>query len=131
MTKFLKIKETCLYVNDLEKSRDFYTNKLGLQEISYLPDKHLFLRAGMSVLLIFNPEDSKNKKSPPAHFGSGKQHFAFEVQMDFYEVAKAQILSNGIIIIDEVTWPSGAQSFYFNDPEGNVLEIVPEKGIWD
>jgi hypothetical protein len=35
-----------------------------------------------------------------------------------------------IAVIDEVTWENGQKSFYFNDPIGNVLEIVP-KGIWD
>ena len=48
-----------------------------------------------------------------------------------YERAKEEIKSKGIKIIDEVTWKSGRESFYFNDPEGNVLEIVPDAGIWD
>jgi len=55
---FLKIKETCLYVRDLERARQFYHDRLGLPVISYLSGKHLFLRAGGSVLLLFNPEDS-------------------------------------------------------------------------
>ncbi|WP_367397539.1 VOC family protein [Chryseosolibacter indicus] len=65
--QILKIKETCLYVQDLQNALNFYHNLLGLPVIHYLPQKHLFLRAGDSVLLLFNPEDSKNKQSPPAH----------------------------------------------------------------
>jgi hypothetical protein len=42
-----------------------------------------------------------------------------------------EIRGKGIEIIDEITWPGGKKSFYFNDPEGNVLEILPEKGIWN
>ena len=129
--KFLKIKETCLYMNDLEKAKFFYHEVLELPMIHYLPDKHLFLRVGQSVLLIFNPEDSKNKKSPPAHYGGGKQHFAFEVSTDSYQEMKQRILLKGIEVIDEVTWNSGVKSFYFNDPEGNVLEILPERGVWE
>jgi catechol 2,3-dioxygenase-like lactoylglutathione lyase family enzyme len=131
MIKFSSIKETCIYVRDLETVRLFYVDKLGLSLINYIPGKHLFLRAGHSVLLIFNPDDSKNKKSPPAHFGGGHQHFAFEVKDMDYDEAKKMITSKSIDIIDEVTWPSGRKSFYFNDPEKNVLEIVPETGIWD
>jgi catechol 2,3-dioxygenase-like lactoylglutathione lyase family enzyme len=127
----LKIKETCLYVHDLEKARTFYEQVLGLAVINYVHDKHLFLRAGQSVLLLFNPEDSKNKTSPPAHYAEGKQHFAFEVNDNDYQTVKAEIISKGITIIDEITWPSGMKSFYFNDPEGNILEILPENGIWD
>jgi catechol-2,3-dioxygenase len=129
--EFLKIKETCLYVKDLEAAKGFYHNVLGLAIISYQPGKHLFLKAGSSVLLLFNPEDSKMKKSPPAHYGGGKQHFAFEVAENQYEDSKSEIIAKNIAVIEEVTWSSGKKSFYFNDPEGNILEIVPEKGIWD
>ena len=128
---FLRIKETCLYVSDLERAKKFYEEILGLPLISYLPGKHLFFRAGQSVLLIFNPEDSKSKNSPPAHYGGGKQHFAFEVADRDYNKIREEVKSKGITLIDEVTWKSGKQSFYFNDPEGNVLEILPDSGIWD
>lgn len=129
--KCLKIKETCLYIQDLEAAKKFYHDVLGLPVISYVEEKHLFLRAGESVLLLFNPEDSKQKTSPPAHYGGGKQHFAFEVKDENYAESKAEISAKGIRIIDEVTWRNGKKSFYFNDPEGNVLEILPGEGVWD
>lgn len=129
--EFLKIKETCLYIRDLGKAKDFYHGLLGLQIIDFADGKHLFLRAGQSVLLLFNPEDSKHKVSPPPHFGGGKQHFAFEIESAVYERSKVEIEQKGITIIDEITWRSGKKSFYFHDPEGNVLEIIPDGGIWD
>jgi hypothetical protein len=46
-----------------------------------------------------------------------------------YEFHKAEIKRRNIVITDEVTWGNGLRSFYFNDPAGNVVEIVPE-GIW-
>ncbi len=128
---FLKIKETCLYVSDLERAKAFYHGVLELPIIHYVEGKHLFLRAGSSVLLLFNPEDSRKKKSPPPHFGGGKQHFAFEIPLSDYEKSKQEIKSKGIKIMDEVVWTSGKESFYFEDPEGNVLEIIPDEGIWD
>ncbi len=131
MISILKIKETCLYVNDIEQAKEFYERTLALPLIHHLAGKHCFFRAGSSVLLLFNPDDSKNKTSPPAHFGGGQQHFAFEVSSSDYEIAKKELIDKGIRIIDEVTWEGGAKSFYFNDPEGNILEIVPEKGVWD
>jgi catechol 2,3-dioxygenase-like lactoylglutathione lyase family enzyme len=127
---FLRIKETCLYCHDLEKAKEFYGTKLGLPLINDQPGKHIFFRAGSSVLLIFNPEDSKSKTSPPGHFAEGNQHFAFEVALAEYEKLKAEIQSKGIEIIDRVIWKNGSESFYFHDHEGNVLEVVPE-GIWD
>lgn len=127
----LKIKETCLYLNDLDLAKTFYQGVLGLPIISYVKGKHIFFRAGSSVLLCFNPEDSKSKISPPAHYGGGKQHFAFEISKSEYAKVKNEIRLKGITIVDEVVWESGEESFYFNDPEGNVLEFVPDAGVWD
>jgi catechol-2,3-dioxygenase len=126
---FLKIKETCLYVHDLELAKKFYHEILELPIINYSPGKHIFFRAGTSVLLCFNPEDSKTKKSPPGHYGGGKQHFAFEVPKEEYDIAKQKILTKGILITDKLQWKDGQESFYFEDLEGNILEIEPE-GIW-
>ncbi len=130
MKEIIKIKETCLYIHDLAGARDFYHDLLGFEVISYVPEKHIFFRVGGSVLLCFNPADSKKKTSPPPHFAEGNQHFAFEVEPSSYEKSKKQIRELGIAITDTVIWQSGQESFYFNDPEGNVLEIVP-LGIWE
>jgi len=129
MKEIIKIKESCLYIHDLEAAKAFYHKKLGLEIIHYQPQKHIFFRAGASVLLCFNPEDSKMKLSPPAHFAEGNQHFAFEVDKADYEHCKSKIESLNIPITDKLIWKSGQESFYFNDPEGNVLEIVPV-GVW-
>lgn len=127
---FRQIKETCIYSTDLRSIKTFYHEWLGLPVIGELEGKHIFFRAGSSVLLCFNPDDSRLKKSPPAHFSEGKYHFAFEVTQDQYENHKNEIIRKGISITDTLVWKNGQESFYFNDPVGNVVEIVPE-GIWD
>jgi catechol-2,3-dioxygenase len=86
---------------------------------------------GSSVLLCFDPNDSKTKQSPPPHYAEGRQHFAFEVPADEYDNIKKMIGTKNIHITDSVIWPSGNESFYFEDPEKNVLEIVPDRGVWD
>ena len=115
---------------DLEGAKKFYHDKLGLEIIHYDEGKHIFFRVGQSVLLCFNPDSSREKKSPPAHFAEGNQHYAFEVEPESYEQVKEKILSLGIPIIDRLVWKSGQESFYFNDHEHNILEIVPV-GVWD
>lgn len=123
------IKETCLYIEDLEEARRFYHDLLGFPVIHYEPGKHCFFRVGRSVLLCFNPEDSRHKDSPPPHFAHGNQHIAFEVLAGDYQRMLAWFVKKDIPVIDKVTWKSGQESFYFRDPENNVLEIVPE-GVW-
>lgn len=126
---FSQIKETCLYIQDIDVSNDFYHDILGLEVIGKAEDRHIFFRAGGSVLLCFIAENSKHKTSPPAHYATGKQHFALEVEPKEYVKTKEEVISFGIEIIDVLVWKSGQESFYFNDLDGHVLEVVP-KGVW-
>jgi catechol-2,3-dioxygenase len=128
--EFKQIKETCIYINDLNLAKDFYHSLLGLAIISEVEGKHIFFRVGTSVLLCFNPDDSRLKTSPPAHYSAGKYHFALEVTPELYQQHKEEIVNKGIQIIDTLLWKNGQESFYFNDPIGNVVEIIPE-GVWD
>jgi catechol 2,3-dioxygenase-like lactoylglutathione lyase family enzyme len=124
-----QIKETSLYVHDLGLTRWFYEKKMGLQLISEVEGSHLFFKAGSSVLLCFIPEVSQKKEIPPSHYGGGKQHIAFEVEPEDYYKWQEKLKAENVEIIYEESWPNGLKSFYFNDPEGNVLEIVPD-GLW-
>ncbi len=127
---FTRIKETCLYVKDLQRTREFYAGKLGLPEIGFAEGRHLFFRAGESVLLCFNAEATARDNSLPPHFGSGEQHFAFESSVDDYPAWKKKIEDAGITIEHEADWKNGIQSFYFRDPDNNLAEIVMS-GLWD
>lgn len=63
--KLRKIVETCIYSSNLEAMKDFYTKSIGLEFISEEKGRHVFLKAGKSMLLIFNPEKTiiKNDNS--------------------------------------------------------------------
>ncbi|HXA01079.1 MAG TPA: VOC family protein [Cytophagaceae bacterium] len=128
--KIIQIKETCIYVRDLDITEKFYRETFGFELISKVPGRHVFFRAGSSVLLCFNPEKTKEDTSLPPHFGYGTTHLAFEVEPAEYESSKTKILEKNISIIHEQVWKPGIHSFYFHDPDGHVLEIVP-KGMWD
>ena len=128
--KFTQIKETCLYISDLDKAEKFYHQLLGLPLISKVPDRHIFFRCGSSVLLCFNPEATQKEKQLPPHFAEGKQHIAFEVEKSEYIPTKTAFLEKGISIIHTQEWKNGLESFYFEDPFGHVLEVVP-RGIWE
>jgi catechol 2,3-dioxygenase-like lactoylglutathione lyase family enzyme len=130
MEEITGIKETCLYIRDLEGARKFYHERLEFPVIHYDPGKHIFFKVGRSVLLCFNPDDSREKESPPPHYAEGNQHLAFEVPETAYQKIYNDFKFKQIEIIATLTWKSGQESFYFLDPENNVLEIVPE-GVWD
>jgi catechol 2,3-dioxygenase-like lactoylglutathione lyase family enzyme len=127
--KFRQIKETCLYVTDLEQTRAFYEDQLGLPLIGLAEGRHVFFHAGTSVLLCFLPEITRKDDKLPPHYGFGKMHLAFECEQPDYEAWKSKIADAGIAIIQEAEWRNGLKSFYFRDPDNHLLEIV-EIGIW-
>ncbi len=124
-----QVKETCIYVDDLQAAKKFYSEVLGLPVIAHRPNRHVFFRAGTSVLLCFNPETTKKETQLPPHFAYGPQHLAFEVNSNQYQSWK-KALQAKLELLHEQTWEKGQHSFYFKDPAGNVLEIV-EVGMWD
>jgi len=128
--KITQIKETCLYVNDLEKTKAFYHDLLGFPLLAYVPGKHVFFQAGISVLLCFNPEDSRLKTHLPPHDGSGHLHLAFEISKTDYDAQLTWLKAQRIPIEHEAIWQNGIRSCYFRDPDGHLLELV-EPGLWD
>ncbi|MCS6896219.1 MAG: VOC family protein [Bacteroidia bacterium] len=121
------IKETCLYIQNTQRTRAFYEGILGLPCIAELPERFVFFRVGADMLLCFIPEFSANNPILPTHWATGPQHLAFETPD--YQNWKAYLQQQGVAIEHEAVWQTGRRSFYFRDPDGHSIEIV-EPGIW-
>ncbi|WP_121353732.1 VOC family protein [Flavisolibacter nicotianae] len=128
--KICRIKETCIYVTDLDRTKAFYAGKLGLPVISVVPDRHIFFRAGESVLLCFIASKTEQEGELPPHGARGSIHFAFEVSGEDYPAVLQNIKQAGITVLHEHTWKQTLRSFYFHDPDGNLVEVL-EEGLWD
>ena len=132
---FRKIVETCIYSSELEKLKDFYINKIGLQFISEEQDRHVFLKAGKNMLLIFNPDNTANANQsifPPhgALTPPASVHFALEIGNEDFKNARNLLIQNKIEIEKELTWENEQlKSIYFRDPSGNLVEFIT-KGNW-
>lgn len=127
---FLQIKETCIYVTDLNRTRQFYGEKLGLKQIALVEDRHVFFQAGSSVLLCFIASATEKDNKLPRHGAHGICHLAFEVDPRQYHEIKNEIVAKGISIEHEQGWENGKLSFYFRDPDKHLLEII-QKGVWE
>jgi catechol 2,3-dioxygenase-like lactoylglutathione lyase family enzyme len=127
--KFARIKETCIYVNDLDATETFYHTQLGLPVISKVKGRHIFFRAGESVLLCFIADQTEKEAELPPHGARGSVHFAFEVSKDNYAETLESLQKMGITILHEHRWKGGLRSFYFHDPDGNLGEVI-EEGLW-
>jgi catechol 2,3-dioxygenase-like lactoylglutathione lyase family enzyme len=128
--KFTGIKETCIYVKDLDKTQEFYQDKLGLKVKGRIEEMHVFFEAGRSMLLCFMAHKTKKGGILPSHGAEGCIHFALEVEPKDYIETKIEILQKGIKIEHEQDWGRGLHSFYFRDPDGHLVEVVAS-GIWD
>ena len=121
--------ETVLYFTDAAKTRHFYEEILGMRYMSGEPGRSMFYRAGQSVFLLFYAPETLKGGRLPAHGATGPSHTCFVVPPAEYERWKTYLPEQGIPILQEVQWPIGATSFYFHDPDGNVLEIA-DRDIW-
>ena len=126
--KFTKIIETCIYSSNLEVMKNFYINYLGLEFVSEEKGRSVFLKAGKSMLLIFNPLNTLNhiKKLFPIHGAITPPsiiHFALEIQKEDYEKWKDTLQNNKINIEKEIELKS-SRSIYFHDPAGNLVEFI-------
>lgn len=126
--------ETCVYVDDLSRASAFYEEVLGLELMTALDRLHAFSVGPRQVLLLFPRELSQHdSRTPfglvPGHRADGPAHFAFRIGETTYEPWKAWLRRKNVDVTSEVTWPRGGRSLYFNDPDGNVLEMATP-GLW-
>lgn len=98
--------------------------------ISKVAKRHIFFRAGNSVLLCFIASSTKNEDRLPPHWGEGHLHFAFSIPPQQYNLWKAHIIEQGIEIEHEEDWSEDFRSFYFRDPDNHCVEIVMD-GMWE
>ena len=130
MSEIQAIIETAIYVDDLDRTEQFYRDVLGLAVIAKEPGRHVFFRVGANcVLLAFIPEATLRGDQLPAHGSKGPGHFALGIADGALQEWKQRLLADGVVIEREVNWPKGGKSLYFRDPAGNSVELVTP-GIW-
>lgn len=116
----------CIRVMDLDKSLDFYTNALGLNEVRrkdypehkftlvYLSDE----AGNFEIELTYNYNPEK-----PYEIGNGFSHFALTVENleESWKVHKDM----GYEVTDLKGLPGTPPRFYFvTDPDGYKVEII-------
>jgi len=133
--------ETHVFVENLERSIDFYQNKLGLEFCHYEKQRRIaFFWIGLSKQYMLGLwEKPKNELAP--------RHFAFRCEAaDILQHSAGYLKERGLkpynFLKDGTDRPMvfawmPAIAIYFDDPDGNVLEFIailkgaarPEKGV--
>lgn len=123
-----KIMHTCIRVNDLDASVDFYKSALGLKETGrkvYPEDFTLvFLTDEAGVVEI---ELTWNYgREVPYIIGDGFSHLAFSVEN--LEESHKKHTEMGLEVTELMGLPGSPPRFYFiTDPNGYDIEIVRER----
>ena len=110
-------------VSDLEASRKFYTEIVGLKLVQVAPAIGMvFLRAGDDHVILAR-SDAPLKRDPK---DSRRAHHAFKVDADKYDDAKAFLAAKGVEVFEEEDRKTGVfvgRQFYIHDPDGTVIEF--------
>ena len=123
---------TMVRVTDIEKSLDFYCNKLGMKEVRRIENEQgrftlIFLAASDDV------ESGKNNKAPlleltfnwdPESYSGGRNfgHLAYEVD-DIYETCQ-KLMDSGVTINRP---PRDGNMAFIKSPDGISIELL-QKG---
>jgi catechol 2,3-dioxygenase-like lactoylglutathione lyase family enzyme len=120
--------EIVLIVEDVPKAADFYEHVVGL-ELEHHTGEWAWFFAGTSDrkqrLAVHRGPLMFEEHSPyPPGERFGSVHFAFEVAREDLDAAVERVRAAGVDVYGpvELDWMD-AQSYYFYDPDGNLLEF--------
>jgi catechol 2,3-dioxygenase-like lactoylglutathione lyase family enzyme len=134
MCRISGILETSLYCANVAQSAEFYRRLFGFRPLLESDRLVALDVAGKNVLLLFHagatqePAETAGGEIPP-HGATGPIHVAFSIASDDLAPWKQKLTAAGVTIESTVNWPSGAQSLYFRDPDGHLVELLTP-GFW-
>jgi catechol 2,3-dioxygenase-like lactoylglutathione lyase family enzyme len=104
-----------LHVNDVRRSKKFYTEILGLTPYRE-DDGQVFLHAGQQGIALF-----KKQGDTPLMTGNDLNHLALNVASGTYETVKAELEKHGVVVTGR---PGQDRCIYFRDPDGHRLQLM-------
>jgi catechol 2,3-dioxygenase-like lactoylglutathione lyase family enzyme len=104
-----------LHVNDMQRSKKFYTEILGMTPYRE-NDRQVFLRAGHQGVALFKREDG-----PSLTAGSDLNHLALNVASGTYDELKAELEQHDVAVSGR---PGDNHCIYFQDPDGHRLQLM-------
>ena len=107
-----------LHVSDVQRSKQFYTELLGMT--SYREnDRQVFLHAGAQGVALFKKTDGS-----PVPAGGDMNHLALKVAGGTYESLKSELEAHGVSVSGR---PGDDHCIYFQDPDGHRLQLMFRK----
>lgn len=113
-----------IYVTDMERAVDFYTETLGL-ELDY--------RGGPSWAVVRAPDGfgvglHRTMSDGDGDVANGWTTLGFRVRGDLDEVV-AELQARGVVFVNERTEDTAVPLAYFEDPDGNLVYLSEERDV--
>jgi catechol 2,3-dioxygenase-like lactoylglutathione lyase family enzyme len=109
------IDHVVLHVEDVQRSKKFYTEVLGMTPYRE-DDGQVFLHAGRQGVALFRKEGGT-----PLTAGNDLNHLALNVASGSYETLKAELEKHGVAVTGR---PGEDRCIYFGDPDGHRLQLT-------
>ena len=109
------IDHVVLWVKDLERSRRFYIDVLGMS-VAHESEWQSFLLCGEQQVALFVARDGAAVKS-----GVELNHMALRMEPAAYDEVKARLEHEGIQVSGR---PGDDRCIYFDDPDGHRLQLL-------
>jgi catechol-2,3-dioxygenase len=110
------LKETSLYVTDLEGAEKFYEDVIGLRVAQRVEAQQSTLHNGDATLILFQAPAADVESTEPGHV-------TFGISRGAVAPWRRHLQEQGIPVVEELTWPNGMQSIIFCDPAGNKIHL--------
>ena len=128
------ILETALSVADPAASAAFYKRLFGFETLLGTDRLVALNVAGRDVLLLFKKGVTEEQAVLPGgvipgHGASGRSHLAFSISAEDFEPWGGRLAGEGVAVESTVSWPGGARSLYFRDPDQHLIELITP-GFW-
>jgi len=109
-------------VTDTVRSRDFYCQRLGMKLLADVASEGMvFLDSGGDCVILVRVE------APISTAGVRNLHHAFLVAHDDYDATLQELKASGVKVLFEEDRRQGVVNgprVYFEDPDGNTLELI-------
>ena len=104
-----------LHVNDVQRSKKFYTDILGMT-VYREGGGQVFMHAGAQGVALFESESVV-----PFEAATDLNHLALNVADGTYETLKADLERHGVVVTGR---PGEDHCIYFRDPDGHRLQLM-------
>ena len=120
------IEHLAIFSNDTAKLKDWYINMFGFQQVYDNSKGTYFLKAQNGFMIEFIM--SNTGEVPNDHTEKGLRHVAISVEPNDFEAMTEKLQAAYVSVISmPAVSDKGVGTFFFRDPDGNILHLVSRK----